>query len=132
MQPTAWGSAVIDCTAVIAVACRPSGIWALAAVTVQEVTYGLARLPTGSRRSRLAALWNEVHETLAAHVYPMDSVTAVLAGEILAMQDSRGRTVGLADAQIAATCLQRAEPLATRNLRDFEGLGIDLFNPWAA
>lgn len=111
---------------------HPARTWALAAVTVQEITYGLARMPEGSRRSTLTSLWNEVHEVLAVRVYPVDSITAVLAGEILAVRESRGHTIGAPDAQIAATCLQRSEPLATRNLHDFEGLGIDLIDPWAA
>lgn len=34
------------------------------------------------------------------------------------------------DGMIAATCLEHGATLATRNTRDFEGLGIDLVNPW--
>lgn len=35
-----------------------------------------------------------------------------------------------ADAVIAATTLARSARLATRHLADFEGIGIDLINPW--
>jgi len=37
-----------------------------------------------------------------------------------------------ADAVIAATTLARGARLATRNVADFEGVGIDLINPWQA
>ncbi len=35
-----------------------------------------------------------------------------------------------ADAVIAATTLALGAGLATRNVADFEGIGIDLINPW--
>jgi toxin FitB len=34
------------------------------------------------------------------------------------------------DALIAATAAAHRLTLATRNVRDFEGMGIDVFNPW--
>jgi len=36
----------------------------------------------------------------------------------------------LADAQIAAICLARDAALATRNVKDFEGCGLTLINPF--
>jgi hypothetical protein len=37
----------------------------------------------------------------------------------------------MADAMIAATCMAAGATLATRNLKDFAGLGIALHDPWA-
>jgi predicted nucleic acid-binding protein len=34
------------------------------------------------------------------------------------------------DAQIAAVCQARAATLATRNVKDFEGIDIDVIDPW--
>ena len=34
------------------------------------------------------------------------------------------------DEMIAACCLVKVATLVTRNTRDFEGLGLALFNPW--
>lgn len=105
---------------------------ALAAVTVQEISYGLARLPDGNRRDTLSDLWNEIREGLVRYVHPLDVDTALLAGHLLASREAKGRFIGVPDAQIAATCLIHNDSLATRNTRDFDGLGIELVNPWAA
>ena len=37
-----------------------------------------------------------------------------------------------ADLLIGSVCLARGLPLATRNVRHFEGFGIDVVNPWDA
>ncbi|MFW2228084.1 hypothetical protein [Rhizobium leguminosarum] len=34
------------------------------------------------------------------------------------------------DAQNAAVAVSRGAPLATRNASDFEGLGLQIINPW--
>jgi predicted nucleic acid-binding protein len=36
----------------------------------------------------------------------------------------------LADALIAATALQYDLAIATRNVKDFVGLGLEIVNPW--
>src|SRR5215471_17270553 len=37
---------------------------------------------------------------------------------------------GMFDEQIAAICRARGAALATRNLADFQGTGVELINPW--
>jgi predicted nucleic acid-binding protein len=34
------------------------------------------------------------------------------------------------DAQIAAICRSRGAALATRNVRDFAGTGVEVLDPW--
>lgn len=34
------------------------------------------------------------------------------------------------DGQIAATALEHRLTLGTRNVKDFAGLGVTIFNPW--
>jgi predicted nucleic acid-binding protein len=41
-----------------------------------------------------------------------------------------GRPIGVADAMIAGIARSRGARLATRNVRDFEGCGIALIDPW--
>nr|WP_300311800.1 hypothetical protein [Halomonas sp.] len=38
----------------------------------------------------------------------------------------------MADAQIAAICLQHQAKLATRNVRDFAAFDVEIINPWQA
>ena len=42
-----------------------------------------------------------------------------------------GRPITIADAQIAAVARCHGAALATRNVSDFEGCGVDIINPWA-
>jgi len=41
-----------------------------------------------------------------------------------------GRNVGSMDGFVAATAEALGLTLVTRNVRDFDGLGLSLFNPW--
>ena len=46
------------------------------------------------------------------------------------LQASAGRTLPIVDAMLATTALQHDLTLVTRNVKDFEGLGVPLVNPW--
>ncbi|MDR0626468.1 MAG: type II toxin-antitoxin system VapC family toxin [Bifidobacteriaceae bacterium] len=110
----------------------PAGLH-LSTVTVMELEYGLARLPEGKRRDDLTA---GVREALALfgpdRIWDFDREAAERCGQLLADQERRGRTMGLADAQIAAICLSRGFALATRNTQDFTSVGLSLVDPWLA
>ncbi len=41
------------------------------------------------------------------------------------------RDIPRADAQIAAICRATGANLATRNVTDFTGAGVEIINPWA-
>jgi len=57
---------------------------------------------------------------------PSEGRPSVVAG-----RDRSGRPIDGFDAQIAAICLAEGSMLATRNLKDFEGTGVTLTDPWA-
>ena len=65
-------------------------------------------------------------------VLPFDEAAAVDYAALAAMREARGLKVPVADAMIAATCLSHRATLATRNVRDFAGMGLDLIDPWLA
>ena len=50
--------------------------------------------------------------------------------EIAADRRNAGRPIAQADAQIAAIAHSRGAALATRNVADFEGCGVEVINPW--
>jgi len=102
----------------------------LTAVTVGELGYGIARLPSGRRRDALSRKVASIASTLAQEVLPYDHRAAEIYGVLLADRESRGRPMGAADAQIAAICLAHDATLATRNRSDFENTGLDLVDPW--
>lgn len=60
----------------------------------------------------------------------MDARTAPYFADIVTKRDRESRPIGVMDAWIAAVCRRHDVPLATRNVRDFDGTGIDVINPW--
>ena len=114
------------------VATRPAASLFFSAVGEAELRYGVAILAAGRRRAALAsAIEAMLREDFAGRVLPFDSAAARTYAEIAASRRATGRPVAQADAQIAAIARSRGMALATRNVRDFENMGIELLDPWA-
>lgn len=101
------------------------------AVGESELHYGAAIMPAGRRRETLVS---EIETMLQAafenRILPFDSKAARAYAVIAAKRRFAGRAVAPADCQIAAIARARGMAVATRNLRDFEDMGIDVYNPW--
>lgn len=105
----------------------------VSAVTVEEVTRGIARLPLGRRQRELAAVWISLQSDRRLTVLPYGQTEAERCGLLLANGERIGRPLSHPDAQIAATCLVRGATLATRNTSDFDHIeGLELVNPFRA
>jgi len=89
-------------------------------------------LPAGRRATQIQALAEDVLATFPAQVLPFDAKAAALYGDLAAGRERAGQPIDALDAQIAAICLSRAAPLATRNAKDFAATGVDLLDPWSA
>jgi toxin FitB len=101
------------------------------AVTVGEVLYGLARLPDGKRKSDLRAAANETFDIdFTDRILAFDKGAAEHYGDVVSRRERSGRPISMADALIASICLSYHASLATRNASDFEGVGLELINPW--
>ena len=103
----------------------------LSAVSEAELRYGAAILPLGRRREMLSfkieAMLSDAFED---RVLPFDGDAARSYGYIAAARRSAGRPAASADCQIAAIAAARRMRLATRNIRDFEDMGIEIVDPW--
>ena len=101
-------------------------------VTEAEILTGIALLPYGRRRSGLSAAAAHVFTTLfAGRILVFDSDAANIYAEIFAQRHTAGRPISQADCQIAAIAHSREAAIATRNITDFEGVGVELIDPWA-
>ena len=110
---------------------RPPRELLVTAVTEAEVRTGIALLPEGRRRRGLAEACERAFGSLfAGRVLPFDSAAARAYAEIVAARRVHGRPVSQADGQIAAIARSRGMAVATRNIRDFENMGIEIFDPW--
>ncbi len=104
---------------------------ATTAVTVAEMFYGISKLPDGRRKTTLTeAVTQLIDIDLAGRALPFDYVAARHYAAIVTRRVAAGRPVSVSDAQIAAICRSLDATLATRNVKDFDGTGIDLINPF--
>ncbi len=96
-----------------------------------ELRLGVALLPAGRRRSALAAaIESMLAEDFCDRILPFDRSAARAYAEIVAKRRSAGRPISQFDGQIAAIARAHAAAVATRNIADYAGCGIDLIDPW--
>ena len=105
----------------------------ISSITLAELHFGVSRLPEGGRKNLLSnAIEKMVTDTFVQRILPFDARCARAFGQMKAERERLGRPIVFADAAIAATALTYGLTLATRNLRDFDGLGLALIDPFAA
>lgn len=105
-------------------------LW-LNSIVVAELLFGVARMPEGTRKQRLTQTSKEiVEQNFTGRILSFDLEAAAAYAEISARCMAKGRPIDMADAQIAAICWVQDAQLATRNTKHFEGLGLNLINPW--
>ena len=103
----------------------------LSVVSAMELEYGVERA-SGKKRERLMRWLELTLGSDAIELIPVDLAIARSTGRMRRAAEQRGKPVALADLVIAATAQVTGSILATRNMRDFEGLGVPLFNPFDA
>ena len=109
---------------------RDAATMFLTAVSEAELRFGVAILPAGRRRNALeAAMRRWLERGFAERILPFDSAAAEAYAEIAADRRQAGRPIGEADCQIAAISRSRGASLVTRNVRDFEGTGVEVVDP---
>ena len=100
-------------------------------VTRGEILYGIRLLSDGKRRR---GLWDAAKkifdEDFAGQVLSFDSDAADMYAEFAASRRTAGEPISQFDAMTVAMARSRGASLATRNVKDFEGCGVDVINPW--
>ena len=90
-------------------------------------------VPEGKRREGLAQAARIAFETyFRGRILPFDPEAAEAFAALAAGRRQVGRPISQADAQIAAIARSRGADLATRNVADFEGCGVEIVNPWGS
>jgi predicted nucleic acid-binding protein len=107
----------------------------LSAVTVADIEAGIAkaRREGATRKASDLTAWLET----VVHLYDdrilgFDTPTARLAGDLSDLARSQGRAPGLADVIIAATAQRHGLTILSRNLSNFEPLGVLALDPFTA
>jgi toxin FitB len=103
----------------------------LTAVSLAELLAGIEALPHGRRRLELEqALTRQIMPLFEGRILPFDARAAEAFAKVRAAAQAAGNTIGFADGAIAAIAVAQGFALATRNVRDFRGTGVELINPW--
>jgi toxin FitB len=98
------------------------------AICFGEIKYGMERLPPGRKKDDLR-LWitQALEPSLENRIIPVDASIAKTWAESRVYSS---RTLPMLDSLIAATALNKGLTIVTRNTKDFEAFGADVFNPW--
>jgi predicted nucleic acid-binding protein len=109
---------------------------AISTVTILELEIGVQSLPAGRRRERLHGAVSLAIERFGSRILSFDEPAARAAASLFALARSGGSplhqvSIKLADLQIAGIAAANECSLATRDVADFHGLGIDLIDPWS-
>jgi predicted nucleic acid-binding protein len=101
------------------------------ATSLAELLAGIQMLPRSKRRDRLnedmATLFNTV---LTTRILPFDEAAARAYAEIIADARVAGRTISIADGQIAAIAKVRGFSVATRDIAPFIAARVPVIDPW--
>ena len=94
-------------------------------VTLEEAHFGLAWQPDTRKLALFNAMVERLHE-----VYPITPSIAQRAGVLRGQFQAQGLVRSAPDMLIAATAIEHQLVLATRNVRDFTGCGVQVVNPF--
>lgn len=99
--------------------------FAVSAITVDEIIFGLQWRPNVAKMAWFRRFLER------ANVLPVTETIARRAGEMRAQLALAGQVRAQPDMLIAATTQVHALTLVTRNVRDFDGCGIAVLNPFS-
>jgi predicted nucleic acid-binding protein len=105
----------------------------LSVVSLGELVKGVSLLTPGRKRNELER-WMEttLHPWFGTRILAFDEAIARRWGILSAQSERKGKKLKVADAMIAATALVFDLTVVTRNVKDFAGQGVTVFNPWVS
>jgi predicted nucleic acid-binding protein len=113
-------------------ATNPDLLWA-SVLSFGEIRKGIERLAPGKRRTGLEEwLDRDLDQWFEQRILPVTRMIAERWGVLSARGFDKGTPLSNIDGLIAATSLEHNLTLVTRNVKDFAGLGVEVFNPWDA
>jgi predicted nucleic acid-binding protein len=103
----------------------------ISSVTFAEIRFGIERTPEPNRRVEIERWLNQEMRPLFEGRVLQITEDVMFRWRVL-VEDGRktGRTFSQPDLIIAAIAIEHGLTLVTRNVKDFEGLGVVVLNPW--
>ena len=109
-------------------AARPATSLYLSVLTLGELRKGIDGVKDAALRLALSDwLQTDMSMFFMGRVLSIDEHVADRWGQLVA---AAGRPLPAIDSLLAATALVHGLSMVTRNAKDFEGLGLEVINPW--
>ena len=102
----------------------------LSTITLHELEYGVTLIPDGARKAAIQHMVAGLVSAYDDYIISVGQAEAQEAALLRAMLKQQGKVLHLADSLIAGTAKVHNLTVVTRNIKDFEGLGIQLMNPF--
>ena len=104
------------------------GDFVVDSIILGELSFGILAVPKGRKRARLEVWFKAV--VSAIECLPWDAAVSLRWARLVFELKKNGRTRPILDTMIAASALEHDLILVTRNVRDFKGTGVRVFNPF--
>ncbi len=103
----------------------------LSVLSIGEMRKGIEGLAPGRRREELATwLAGEILPWFGERILPVSLEIAAHWGVLAAKMKIQGRPRPVIDSLLAATAYQQGLVIVTRNTFDYEGIGVEVLDPW--
>jgi predicted nucleic acid-binding protein len=115
---------------VIAWLVRHDAELALPTVTIAEIAFGIRKILPDRRAARLEQGLSDWRHRFADRIFGLTEQAALAYGDIMAAASRQGLGMSAPDGMIAAIVRVNGGRLATRNIADFQTIGLKLISPW--
>jgi predicted nucleic acid-binding protein len=100
--------------------------------TAAELLFGVAAMPSGPRREKLAENLDAQLAMYEGRILAFDADAARQYARLAAMARKLGRGLPLPDGYIAAIAAAHGFAVATRDAAPFRAVGLRIIDPWSA
>jgi predicted nucleic acid-binding protein len=102
----------------------------LSSVTLAELLFGIASLPTGKRKDGLQLALDGLLSLFKGRIVPFDADAARCYAALAVLARSHGKGFPTPDGYIAAIAAAHGLTVASRDKAPFEAAGVKVINPW--
>ncbi|MFA5984776.1 MAG: type II toxin-antitoxin system VapC family toxin [Methylococcaceae bacterium] len=102
----------------------------LSSVTLAELLFGIAALPSGKRKDMLALAIDGLSGLFRDRVLPFDTRAAQRYAELAVAAKASGQGFPTPDGYIAAIAASRGFIVASRDTATFQAASVPAINPW--
>ncbi len=102
----------------------------LTSITIEELRFGALMLPKGKKRKALEAWIDSLSADFSQKILSFDTPATEICAGFHEKAISSGKTPSIEDLMIASIAKREGLCIATRNVKDFEYLDIELVNPF--